>query len=400
MLDRRSFLRYGLGLGGLLSLGLPLSLPRLYGDEPLLAAPAGGQRGRKLILIELRGGNDGLNTVVPIADPAYRIARPNLALAAADCHALDRGLALHPELAPLLGAWNAGDMAVALGVGYPAPNRSHFRSWDIWHAASASDEVVADGWLATSQAGMPLNGRSAHAIAVGNAGMGPAVGGGITAVVLDNPERFVRQGGQVPQRELQTANPALSHVLAVEAAIAAAAAELGAILKTSPEPKAKFPNSPFGRSLAVTARLILGGCNCPAWVAGLGGFDTHSNQKPRHATLMRELGAGLGALREALRAGGAWDDCLIMTTSEFGRRVAENGSGGSDHGTAAPHFILGGQVQGGLLGTQPSLTDLERGDLKATQDFRGLLRTAAEQWLGLPAPWAGDVVPTSGFLRS
>lgn len=335
-------------------------------------------------MLELAGGNDGLNTVIPYEDPVYQIARPRIAIGRDQLAQLDPTLGLHPELAPLMTSWKGGDLAIIRGVGYARPNRSHFRSIDIWETASNSDQVLTDGWVARVLKGQRRDRRAvADAVVLGGKSSRAVSGAGIRAVSMTNPERFIRQARGIRSRTSRPRNPALAHILSVQAQIDRAAYRLGEVAARAPAITGGFQGA-LGRQLKVAARLIAADARIPVIKVSLGGFDTHINQIGRHRNLMRQLGRNLTAFRDALREAGVWDRTLVMTYSEFGRRVRQNGSGGTDHGTAAPHFLLGGKVRGGLYGAQPSLSDLEAGDMRHTVDYRRVYATAAGEWLNLP----------------
>ena len=367
---------------------LPLAgaLPFL-GALPITSA-RGDAQPNVLVLVELNGGNDGLNSVVPYADPAYAAARPTLAVARDSVLQLDERLGLHPALAPLLPLWRAREMTLALGVGYARPNRSHFRSIEIWNSASSAEETLQEGWLhrvleeTGGKADFPR-----QALVLGGP-PGPLAGPALTTVVMRDP-RQLRQAAAMPDGGGAGENPALAHILAERSRLQGAALEIDRRLKAAAEhlppfPQSAFPKTDLGRQLHLAARLIAAGVPAPVLKLQHSGYDTHAQQAGRHAALLTELAEGLAAFREALAAAGAWRRTLVMTYAEFGRRVAENASGGSDHGTAAPHFLLGGRLAGGIVGAQPPLDDLEGGDLRPTLDFRRLYAAVSQDWLGLP----------------
>ena len=332
---------------------------------------------RLLVLVELKGGNDGLNTVVPYADPLYASLRPRIVLPREQLVALDERTALHPALAALGSSWKARELAVVQGVGYPDPNLSHFRSIEIWDSASRSDEYVSSGWLARALARSPSpEGFAADGVVVGNAGMGPLEGPGIRAIALANPEQFVRNA-RLARAAGESNNPALAHILRVERDIQRSAERLhpGHVFKTA------FPATPFGNAVATAAQLAANDAGIAAIRLTLNGFDTHANQQGVHANLLRQLAEGLVALRSALVEIGKWDSTVIATYAEFGRRPRGNESGGTDHGTAAPHFVLGGAVKGGLYGAAPVLDRLDgNGNLPFGVDFRAYYATLLERW--------------------
>jgi len=340
---------------------------------------------RVLVLVELKGGNDGLNTVVPYADPAYATLRPTLALKPDVVLPLDDKVGLHPALAPLMPLWAQGELAVLQGLGYPSPNLSHFRSIEIWDSASASDEYLDDGWVARAMAA-GLRDRAhftTEGVALGSAG--PGALRGARAVAIGNVDAFVAQSRLVRSVD-GGGSPALAHVLRVEADVMQAADGL----RTPPAtPLATgFPAGAFGQAVRATCRIVAGQAGqggVPVFHLSLGSFDTHQQQAGTHAGLLKQLAEGLVALRAGLVEAGAWDRTLVLTYSEFGRRARENQSRGTDHGTASSHFALGGAVRGGLIGTMPELQRLDATqNLVHTSDFRQVYATIARQWWGVP----------------
>jgi len=334
---------------------------------------------RLLVLVELKGGNDGLNTVVPYAEPAYAQLRPRLAVPRDQVLQLDHQTGLHAALEPLMASWRNQELAVVQGVGYPGANLSHFRSIDIWDTASGSNEYLTEGWLARAFAAAPAPASfAADAVVVGGAEMGP-LRGGLRAIALANPEQFLRQARYAAPAG-QARNAALHHILRVEENIAQAAARLSGNRVFATE----FPAHPFGNAVRIAAQLVGGEAGIAAVKIALGGFDTHSGQPGRHTQLLKALAEGLAALKNALVELGRWDTALVMTYSEFGRRPRENLSSGTDHGTASAHLLLGGRVKGGLYGVPPALSRLDgNGNLPFAVDFRDLYATALERWWGV-----------------
>lgn len=355
----------------------------LLSPYALAQARAAGRRAdRTLVLVELAGGNDGLNTVVPYADPAYQRLRPAIAIKREAVLQLDEKLGLHPSLAPLDETWKAGELAIVQGVGYDNPNRSHFRSIDIWDTASGSNLFLTEGWVSrVIGASRRQAERLADAVVLGG-GIGPVNGSGLRTVAMPDPQRFLRQAQGMKTAEARPANPALAHLLKVQHEVQDTAKELRGVLARAPEVRGEFPPGPFGQQLRVAARLIAAKAVVPVVKLALGGFDTHANQPGQHGNLLRQLGQGLAAFRKALADTGRWNDVLVMTYSEFGRRAAQNGSNGTDHGTAAPHFVIGARVRGGLYGPAPDLANLANGDLRYAIDYRSIYATAAQTWWG------------------
>ena len=346
---------------------------------PLASLAESSGYARLLILVELKGGNDGLNTVVPYADQMYYELRPRIGIRRDDVLQLDERTGLHPALKALLPFWQARELAIVQGVGYAEPNLSHFRSIEIWDTASRSDQVLTEGWLSRAFTAHPVPASfAAGGVAVGAADMGPLAGSGTRAIALTSPEVFLRQA-RLANPVGKGRNSALEHILRVEAGIVEAAARLDAGVKLRTE----FPRGAFGNAVRVAAQLAANPSGVAVIRLSLAGFDTHQNQPGAHKRLLGEVAQGLAALRAALQETNRWDSTLIMTYAEFGRRPQENFSNGTDHGTAAAHFFAGGRVKGGLYGAAPRLTDLDGGNLRHALDFRQLYATALERWWGV-----------------
>ena len=358
---------------------------------PWFAAAAENATRKLLILVELKGGNDGLNTVIPYSDPLYSRLRPRLAVDRDQVVKLTPEVGLHPMLAKLAPVWEDKRLAIVQGVGYPQPNLSHFRSIEIWDTASKSDEYLEAGWLNRAFATSPSpSGFAADGVVVGIAGMGPLTGTGARVIALANPEQFLRNA-RLARGEGEARNAALAHILRVERDVLASAQRLHA-QKTF---ATAFPTNPFGNSVASAAQLAANEAGIAVIRITLDGFDTHANQLNPHQNLLRQLGEGLAALREALIETGRWDSTVVATYSEFGRRPRENQSGGTDHGTANVHLVMGGQVRGGLYGAAPALDRLDgTGNLPFAVDFRAYYATFLERhWQVASRPVVG-----AGFM--
>ena len=351
-----------------------------FAGAPALAASLEAPQRKLLVLVELKGGNDGLNTVIPFADPSYARLRPRLGVAREQAIQLTEQAALHPSLEALKPVWDERRLAIVQGVGYPQPNLSHFRSIEIWDTASRSDEYLDAGWLARAFAQSPSPaGFAADGVVVGTRGMGPLTGPGVRAISLSDPQQFLRNA-RLARREGDSRNPALAHILRVERDVLASAERLSAGHRFD----AQFPQGPFGGSAHTAAQLAANPAGIAVVCLSLNGFDTHANQQGTHANLLRQLGGGLAALREGLIEIGRWDSTLIATYAEFGRRPRENMSGGTDHGTASVHFAMGGAVRGGLYGAAPALDRLDgEGNLPFAVDFRSYYATLLERWWSL-----------------
>lgn len=379
-MQRRQFLAtLGAGL-------LTVQLPGLA----YAVAPAGYQR--LLVLVELKGGNDGLNTVIPYASADYTRLRPTLAIARDQVLQLDEQRGLHPALAPLLPMWQGGQLAIVQGVGYPEPNLSHFRSIDIWDTASHSTQTLSSGWLTRLLQQYPAGDAFASdGLILGSQTLGP-LAGGARAVVLRDAADFARQARLAQAMPGQAGSSALAHVLKVEADIRRAASDIGKMpaaqqaMGNAQDP-GRIPDAPgsFGRAVRTLLETLAGGSKVVVARLTLTGFDTHAGQAGTQQRLLAELAEGLAALQAGLAAQGRWDDTLVMSYAEFGRRPKENGNQGTDHGTVNSHVVLGGRVAGGFYGQAPQLAGVSDGNLPYAVDFRQLYATVCERWWGKPA---------------
>lgn len=433
---------------------------------PSLGHAAGGvprvlPNGHILVLVELDGGNDGLNTVVPYDDSNYSSKRPSLLYTQAQLATagtllgtattytkvtkgssftnVTRSFGLNPLLSRMMTSWTgangaSGDLAIVLGVGYSQPNLSHFRSIDIWNSGSDSNQFLTDGWLGRVLANNPslMSGYTADAVLLERFSSNPLALPGIRYLAMSTPEDFIDRSWSLRDTNPNsTTNVQLKHLLTVQhdvygaaTAFRAAFAQPGAptpyaegsYIYTAPtfpgaSPALTFnPASSFEMQCLHTAEMIATDTQTnklviPVYKLHLGGFDNHSGQKPNHEDLLAQLGSGLSSLRSALKSKNLWDKVVVMTYSEFGRRVEQNGSAGTDHGTANCHFIMGGKVQGGFYGKQPGLVssdwnttngDLdERGNLIALIDYRHLYKKVVT-WMGLTPDAALATPPAPG----
>lgn len=372
MFKRREFLKT-MGAGLMVSV-----LPNLS----WALAPAGYQR--LLVLIELKGGNDGLNTLIPYASPDYYRLRPSIGIAREQALQLDGNVGLHPSLQGLLPLWRDGQLALLQGLGYPDPNLSHFRSIEIWDTASASQQYLSEGWLTRLFREQPApQSFAADGVVLSSQVLGP-LDGGARAVVLNNPQDFARQARLANDQAPDRSGGALGHILKVEGDIRNAAAQLTPQARAAAESPTSGPRPAggFAQAVATLSDTLKSGAHIAVARITLTGFDTHGNQQPAQARLLGELGDGLALLRRELQAQGRWDDTLLFTYAEFGRRPRENGNKGTDHGTANVHFVSGGRVKGGLYGQTPQLAGVADGNLPYAIDFRQLYATAIETWWG------------------
>lgn len=381
---------------------------------PDLFAGTGSEAEPVLVVIQLAGGNDGLNTVVPIQNDHYYAARPKLAIKPADTIRINDTTGLHQNLAGMMALYDAGRLAVVEGVGYPNPNRSHFRSTEIWHTGSDADQVERHGWIGRyfdtycaaqpASVGLTIGKQNPQAFAAAN----PA---GVTfsdprqlnvKKARGNPDMMMDMmgidddepvagdsigsltgGGNAPAAG--ASNPlAFLEKTATEADLSAR--QIDAILKKV-KPGRAFPGTRFGQELKVVSQLIRGGMPSKVYYLSRGGFDTHTNQAGAHAQLLKEVGDALLEFDRELENTGQNRRVVVMVYSEFGRRVKENASGGTDHGVAAPLFVMGGPVKGGFYGKRPGMApdQLIKGDLAHTTDYRSVYATLLEKHMGIDA---------------
>lgn len=349
---------------------------------------AATEQQRTVVLVELKGGNDGLNTLIPFTNPLYYQLRPSLAIAREKVLPLTPSLAMHPALKPLQTYWQHKDLAWIQGVGYPHANRSHFRSIDIWDTATHHKQYNNEGWVA-HLLGVK---HDITGLAI-NADLGPLSGNNASSIKINTIHNFVRNTQNMNIYSSNTGNNALSHLLKTERIVAESATRLEQYINKTQDETKHFPKNSFGRELATIARLIHSGINIPSYKISLSGFDTHAMQTPQHERLLTTLAQGLDAFANNMKHHGYWNNVMLMTYSEFGRQVKENGSQGTDHGNASAHLVMGGKVRGGIYGKNPDLKRLDKNGLRHNVDFRSVYGTVATRWWGLSNPWNRPSVP-------
>jgi uncharacterized protein (DUF1501 family) len=367
-----------------------LTAPTFLCRTARAAAGANSDRERVLVVIQLSGGNDGLNTVIPFADDLYAKNRGTLRIPTEQVLKIDGYCGLHPSLDGLAKLLEAGQLAVLNGIGYPNPSRSHFRSMDIWHTASLSEKLPGDGWLgrAIGRSEMRREGI-VPALHFGGDKLPLALVGRTEVPSLSSLTDYKLQPGAAGRERLaavaasQRSDSTLQFLQRSTLEAYATSGRLEEMAKNYDTP-INYPPSELARKLKLVAQLIDAGFGTRIFYASLDGFDTHANQLATHANLLRELGDALKAFMDDLGHHGHHDRVLVMTFSEFGRRLKENGSRGTDHGAAAPMF-LAGKVKSGPIGKHPSLADLADGDPKFHTDFRSVYATVLEEWLGCPS---------------
>ena len=422
---RREFMRTSM-LGAAVSLSIPVFLQKTFFTLDAMAADsaiqtANGKDGPILVILQLAGGNDGLNTVIPYADDIYYKSRPVIGVARNTVLPLSDYVGLHPKLVGLKGLFDEGHLSVMQGVGYPNPNRSHFRSTEIWQTASDSEQVAQYGWLGRYFDSCCKGADPTVGVAIGNETPQSFAASQPTGVSFSRPEQYRWVNGDrtgVSEQIYKEMNsPELTDMRALDEndggsidtlprgttaqprrhgdsnleflQRTALDAQMSSdkILQVAQKFPASvaYPRSALGDSRSLVGRMIAGGLATRVYYVSHGGYDTHTNEVATHTRLMGELNDGLTAFAQDMKAQGNFNRVMLMTFSEFGRRVAQNASNGTDHGAAAPMFVIGGGIKPGLFGKYPSLQTLNAGDLAYNLDFRSVYATILDKWLRAPS---------------
>jgi len=393
-LNRREFLQSSVLAGSSL-----LVSPFLTGSNNVLFSQVkkdanipGFPDNRILVVLMLGGGNDGLNTVIPYADDNYYKQRPRLAVRKDDILTLDDHLGFHNRLKDLKLLYDEGNVAVINGVGYPDPDRSHFRSTEIWETASDSSRFLSSGWI-----GNYFNryaSRKLEAVCGVCIGSTPpqSFAESQYGVSFQRPEQFKWFEGPGPdntrafaainfaQYSTGKTDSTIDFLRHTTATMLSSSEKVNRIAKIRNQGK-RLRQGKLANDLNTISSMIKGGLPTRIYYVSHGGFDTHANQRGVHENLLAQFSAAVAAFHKDLQQSGHSKNVVIMAFSEFGRRVSENASGGTDHGTAGPMFLIGDAVQGGLFGRYPSLVNLDQGDLKHTVDFRSVYATVIKKWL-------------------
>jgi uncharacterized protein (DUF1501 family) len=389
---RRSFLAGGIRLttiGTALGTLGPAALACAGEDKPSHG------RERILVVVQLSGGNDGLNTVIPHGQDEYYRARPTLGQKPSAVHQLDEHVGLHPKLGGLAELYREGQMAIVHGVGHPNSDRSHFRSMEIWHTAEPFKPVGRVGWLGNmadqliakapgSLPALSVGGRESVLSMRGATATPPTVPDD-RGFKLANTSRQIADARTEIASKMRRDGARAKNELAFLRMTARTAYDAADRMSkmTQAEGGAKYPGTPLAKELRLVGQLIRGGFGTRIYHVALGGFDTHASQASVHGALMEQLNGALTAFQRDLIDAGHGDHVTTMVFSEFGRRVDENGSRGTDHGRGNPVLLFGGGIQAGQHGTRPDLTDLVQGDIPSTTDFRGLYQQLEGDWMGL-----------------
>ncbi|MGE3807611.1 MAG: DUF1501 domain-containing protein, partial [Gemmataceae bacterium] len=391
---RREFLRTSLAGGSLVSMGLTVPT---FVSRTAAAAPGADQPGAKdtlLVVVQLTGGNDGLNTVIPFKDENYAKLRPRLRIPTSQVRKINDEIGLHPQLAGLHGLLEDQTLCVVQGVGYPNPNQSHFRSMDIWQAASM-DQDLTEGWI-----GKALKQKSVPAFHLADNNDGAPLA--LTGAPVRAPSITSLQDFQLQVKAESAAETRTQRDL-IEKAAQPASGKPGLLdfvkrtavntydsskrlqeIARNYQPKVPYPNTALANKLRLAAQLIDADLGARIFYVSIGGFDTHANQLGQHANLLGQVSGAMTAFYKDLAARGHKDRLLMMTFSEFGRRPYENGSQGTDHGAAAPMLLVGGKAKAGVVGEQPDLVKkVNQGNLVHNIDFRQVYAAILDTWLGV-----------------
>jgi len=389
-LDRRDFLRTGALGAGVLGLGPFASRLGCVFDG--VDFPVVGDN--VLLVLQLSGGNDGLNTLVPFDNDDYHRVRPRLRIRKEACLQLESGVGLHGSMKDMKAIFDGGELAVLQGVGYPNPNRSHFKSMDIWHSGDTSDRPKKSGWLGRLADQVAKKGERAD-YAVNISAQPPLAlqGENYRPISFRDPNQYRLDASRGEMKALEKISRRVAkdqgEILGLLGRTAESARKSSAEIRAASrdyQTPVQYPQggrgAGLGGSLRSVAAMIKAGLATRVFYVYHGGYDTHNNQPGRQANLLSQLSQALGAFHRDLKRLGAAGRVITFVFSEFGRRVNENGSAGTDHGAAGLAFLMGEKVKGGLHGKMPSLVDLDRGDLKYNLDFRQIYATMARKWLG------------------
>ena len=355
------------------------------------------KKDRSLVVIELAGGNDALNTLVPYNNGLYYDYRPSIGIQQGDVLAINGEYGFNPNMQAVKDLWDRGELAIINGIGYPQPNRSHFRSRDIWYTAEP-ESIGNQGWLGAAI--RDLDAKGENVLTGVNFGRGlprALVCRGVPVASVGNLETYGLLPDMSDENVRHNALDALGRmygpaggrdIVAQTLAENGSQALMGAdILRTAPErysSSIEYADTPISQSLKSAAQVMSAGLGTRVLYAQHGSFDTHSNELQSHAKLWQDASTAIADFTGDLKEQGLWEETLVLVWSEFGRRVRDNGTG-CDHGSGGVAFVLGGSVEGGLYGQYPSLreADLSEGDMAYTTDFRTTYATVLDRWLGL-----------------
>ncbi len=398
---RRQFLSAAVGSSAIVSLS-----PVVPNFLLQAAAREGSSKGNTvLVVVQLSGGNDGLNTVVPYGDDAYYKNRFTLAIGKNAVRKIDDHVGLHPSMSGFSDLLEAGSLSIIQGVGYPNPNRSHFESMDLWHTAHRQADRRQVGWLGNSLDKFANLGRDVPAMHFGSEKQPLALAAEKVRVPsIRSLKRFRLEGSKdvqlfqtiktVTEADRSSQDDLLGFIQRSTVAAISTSQRVEQALGNY-KSDVEYPGTRLAQKLKTVAQLIDAGMSTRVYYLTLGGFDTHANQAQAHAGLLNELSGAIRSFVQDVDAHGHGERVMVMTFSEFGRRLKENASRGTDHGAASQMFLAGNKVKPGLVGKHPSLTDLEDGDPKFHTDYRQVYATVLEDWLG----WKSEAVLGKRFAK-
>ena len=340
-----------------------------------------------VVFVQLNGGNDGLNTFIPFEDALYYNLRPAIALSKTEVLNSAQGMAFHPALKGFANMQQNGDLSVVQNVGYPNPVRSHFRSQEIWQTAPTNQEYLNDGWLGRYLDLQCKEHQPTAGINIDNIDNLALKGDEPNSITVKDPSRFKTKNIAESDDQLSE-NPQLDFVRKVANSVVEGSDDIQKALAKSTTSDVIYPKTGLAKNLEWISKLIKGNLNSKVYYTSLGGFDTHDNQLPIHKNKLTDLNDAVFSFYEDLKKSQQLQNVTIVVFSEFGRRVKDNGRG-TDHGTAAPMFIIGGNNRGKIIGNNPNLSDLENGDLKHEIDFRSVYASILQNKLNFDSTKIG-----------
>ena len=379
-MNRRNFLALtGTFTGG--SLLLPNFLYSFGSQNNLILGE------QSVVFVQLNGGNDGLNTFIPFEDALYYNLRPAIALSKTEVLNSAQGMAFHPALKGFANMQQNGDLSVVQNVGYPNPVRSHFRSQEIWQTAPTNQEYLNDGWLGRYLDLQCKEHQPTAGINIDNIDNLALKGDEPNSITVKDPSRFKTKNIAESDDQLSE-NPQLDFVRKVANSVVEGSDDIQKALAKSTTSDVIYPKTGLAKNLEWISKLIKGNLNSKVYYTSLGGFDTHDNQLPIHKNKLTDLNDAVFSFYEDLKKSQQLQNVTIVVFSEFGRRVKDNGRG-TDHGTAAPMYIIGGNNRGKIIGNNPNLSDLENGDLKHEIDFRSVYASLLQNKLNFDSTKIG-----------
>ncbi|MCH2174328.1 MAG: DUF1501 domain-containing protein [Lentisphaeria bacterium] len=383
---RRDFIRKSMGLVALSS-----TTPSFLTQAAAYSSKHRSSDDSILVIIQLSGGNDGLNTVIPFMNDIYYESRPTIAIPKDQCLRLTDEIGLHPGMIGFKRLYEQGRLNIIQGVGYPNPDRSHFRSMDIWNNGSTAP-YTESGWIGRifdhecNNAHLKKKMSPTKALSISNSFNPSLRNQNGVGIAVQNPQKLYNQNKAANKTsgEAKSGNNELDFIMRTAMNAQVAAED---IYNASRKVKNKhnYPNNRLSADLKTVARLIAGGMNTRVYYLNFGGFDTHNGQLNKHHQLLTQLADAINAFQEDLIKLKVDDRVMGFTFSEFGRRVAENANAGTDHGQGAPSFVFGNAINPGIIGAAPDLAKLNRGDVAYQVDFRSIYSTILDKWLGIPS---------------